>query len=399
MRGSIKQRSKGTWTITIVTGKDAAGKRIRHYETVTGSKDRADTRLAELIVELSKGTYVKTPRALTVGEYLSQWMASQSTRCRPKTMEWYGNIVKNRLSPELGHIPLSQLRPSHVAQYFAKLRDKGATLTLAAGDYRTLRKALRDAVKLGIVGINACAGVSPPKPQDQDMQVLNPADLGRFLAAVEQAPFPYGALYRTMLYTGLRRNETLALTWGNLDLELCTLRVVNAQCHVNRVFTLLPPKTRAGRRAVDLPPSLAVYLREYRAKVEGQRAMIGKPLTDSDFVFAQVDGSPLLPGTASQTFRKIIRKTGLNIRLHDLRHTYASVMIAAGVNVRTLSQSLGHAQVSTTLNVYSHMFPGAGKTAAADFDRVVSPWVENADNCRQEEDSGEFCRQNADNPF
>jgi integrase len=124
-----------------------------------------------------------------------------------------------------------------------------------------------------------------------------------------------------------------------------------------------------------MPPSLALVLRNYRSEVETQRLLLGKPLTDNDFVFAHPDGNPLDPSTVTHVFVKVVRKAGLKLRLHDLCHSYASIMLAAGVNVKAISESLGHANIGITLDIYSHLLPGVGKSAAERFDKLLKPWL------------------------
>ncbi len=125
-----------------------------------------------------------------------------------------------------------------------------------------------------------------------------------------------------------------------------------------------------------MPPSLALLLRDYKGQVKTQRLLLGKPLTDKDFVFAHADGSPLDPSTVTYVFHKMTRRAGLEgLRLHDLRHTYTSIMIAAGVNIKAISQSLGHANVGITLDTYGHLLPGMGRTAAERFDKFLKPWL------------------------
>ena len=127
---------------------------------------------------------------------------------------------------------------------------------------------------------------------------------------------------------------------------------------------------------MSLPPSLALLLRDYKGQVEAERVLLGRPLSGSDFVFAHLDGRPLDPSTVTHTFKKIARRVGLSeLRLHDLRHSYASFMLAAGVNIKTISQSMGHANIGITLDTYSHLLPGVGKSAAKRFDRLLKPWL------------------------
>jgi len=124
-----------------------------------------------------------------------------------------------------------------------------------------------------------------------------------------------------------------------------------------------------------MPPSLALLLRDYRSEVETQRLLFGKSLTDNDFVFAHPDGTPLDPSSITHVFVKMVRKAGLKLRLHDLRHSYASIMLAAGINVKAISESLGHANIGITLDIYSHLLPGVGKSAAERFDKFLNPWL------------------------
>lgn len=209
------------------------------------------------------------------------------------------------------------------------------------------------------------------------MAFLNPEEISRFLTSAENDPFPYYYLFRTKLYAGLRRSKILGLIWRNVDLDLCTLSVTQTLHRFSGKYIIQPPKTKSGCRVINLPPSLTLVLREYRVQVETQRLILRKTLTDSDLVFAHIeDGTPLNPPTVTHTFIKTSCRTGLKVRLHDLRHTYASITFATGVNIKAISQALGHANVSITLSVYSHLIRGTGKSAAAKFDRLLEPWLE-----------------------
>jgi integrase len=217
--------------------------------------------------------------------------------------------------------------------------------------------------------------VQPPRPDENEMAFLTPEEIIIFLASAQKAPFPYYYLFRTILYTGLRRSEALGLTWRNLDFDLCALSVTHTQHRGNGEYIIQPPKTKNGRRTISLSPSLALLFRDYWSQAKASRLLLGRPLNDSDLVFGHLDGSPLDPPTVSHTFMKIVWKAGLKVRLRDLRHTYASIMLAAGVNVKAISQALGHSNVSITLNIYSHLLPDAGKLAAEKFDRLLKPWL------------------------
>ena len=150
---------------------------------------------------------------------------------------------------------------------------------------------------------------------------------------------------------------------------------IRPQYRIDGKFIIQPPKTRNGRRIISISPSLALLLRDYREQLDMRRLLMSKQLNTGDLCFAHPDGSPLDPPTVTHQFVRIARRAGLKVRLHDLRHTYASIMLAAGVNIKAISQALGHANVSITLNVYSHLLPTTGKTAAHRFDSLLEPWL------------------------
>jgi integrase len=379
MRGSTRQRSKGSWEITVDIGRDpATGKRLRHFETVQGRKADVNKRLVELLATMEKGAYVKPTHNLTLGDYLLEWLRSHAElRCRPRTAEGYQFIVNHYLIPALGQVRLSELRPRHISSYCSNAVRRGLSSRTVLHHFRLLHKALKDNVKLGFISVNPCDGVEPPRPVDKEMKFIRPDEVRRFLSAAREASWPYYYLFYTMLFSGLRRSEVLALVWGNLDLDLCVLSVTQTLYKLSGgKYIVSPPKTRKSRRQVSLPPSLALLLRDYKEQVEAQWLLLGKPLTDADFVFAHPNGAPLDPSTVTHAFHKVVRKSGLGgLRLHDLRHSYASLMLAAGVNVKAISQSMGHANIGITLDTYSHLLPGMGRTAAERFDRLLEPWL------------------------
>ena len=379
MKGHIRQRSKGSWEIAIDMGKNpATGKRRQHFETVRGTKKDAQRRLAELIVGVEKGTYAKSPRAFTFGEYLTEWLQNHvQLHCRPRTAESYRHIVHHYIIPALGQIRLSELKPQHVSSYCSNASSQGLSNRTVLHHFRLLHKAMESSLKLRLIAINPCDGVDPPRPIEKEMKTLSPDELSQFLSAISKVPWPYYYLFYFMLFTGLRRSEALGLIWGDLDLTLCTLSVKQTLHRLSGgKYVMQPPKTRNSRRSVDLSPSLSLLLRDYRDEVHQQRLILGKLLSDDDFVFAHEDGSPLDPSTVTHTFIKVTRKASLTgLRLHDLRHSYASLMLAAGVNVKAISQSMGHANIGITLDTYSHLLPGMGKAAAERFEKLLKPWL------------------------
>jgi len=201
------------------------------------------------------------------------------------------------------------------------------------------------------------------------MVTLSPEDVNKLLDAVRDTP--YYDLFYTAIYTGLRRSELLALRWSYIDLDLATLSVVETlhQLH-NREFVFRQPKSKKGRRLVALSPSLALLLRDRKAKQELDRMLLGKPLLPSNLVFSNPDGSPLQPGSITQAFTRMTRSIGLHgVRFHDLRHTHATLMLWQGIHPKIVSERLGHSSIAITLDTYSHVMPGLQEAAAQRFEQ------------------------------
>ena len=197
-----------------------------------------------------------------------------------------------------------------------------------------------------------------------------------FLIVLEAAKAtPYYALFYLAIFTGMRRSELLALRWCDVDLLLCQIYVTRTLHHLrNGEIVFRAPKTAKGRRMIALSPSTIIVLREHREKQELARAMLGISLKDDDLVFSQLDGKPLLPSTVTHAWIKMVRRTGLEgVRLHDARHSHASLMLKQGTHPKIVSERLGHANIGITLDTYSHILPGLQEAAADRFDKMVTP--------------------------
>ena len=215
--------------------------------------------------------------------------------------------------------------------------------------------------------------VRPPRVQRPEMQTWDEDDIARFLKAAKDTP--YYALFYTALFTGMRRSELLALRWQDVDFILSQV-YVSRSLHVLKGGKVIfrSPKTSKGRRTIALPPSAVLLLEEHREKHKLERAMLGMPLTDDDLVFSHFDGKPLLPNTVTHAWIKLVRHAKLKpIRLHDARHTHASLMLKQGVHPKIVQERLGHSSIQITLDTYSHVAPGLQQAAAAvRFDEAFS---------------------------
>jgi integrase len=388
MKGYIRQRSKGKWEITIDTGRDpSTDKRLRHFETIVGGKKEAQHRLAELLLNIKKGMYIKQPKQLTVDVWLRQWLDSYvASNLSPKTRQSYEQELRCYIIPELGWVRLSELRPHHIQEYIAKALSEGRIQSIGGLSsrtvqyhYRILSKSLDDAIRMGLIAVNACKGVSPPRSVRKDVPSIGLEDINKLLDVMKGSSFYL--FYYTLLLTGLRRSELLALRWNDLDLDLACIYVSRSLHRLDDgTIIIKEPKTSRSRRPVDLPPSLAVLLRQHKDKREAEHKAMSRPLTEDDFVFSHANGTPLNPNTVSHTFSKIVARAGLShLSLHDLRHIHATMLLKAGTHPRIVQERLGHSSIATTLDIYSHTVPGLQKAAAERLDTLL-PLQEQKEN-------------------
>ena len=381
MRGHIEKRGKNSYSIAISLGKDAnTGKYKYQWTTVKGTKKETEKRLSELLHQLDNGTFIK-PGKTTLAEYLERWLKDYAwPNLAPRTAEGYQYIVRSHLIPSLGQVPLTQLKPEHLQRLYSEKLSTGrfdgkGGLSKRSVQYIhvTLHKALKNAVKLGMIGRNPADAVEPPRPQHHEMQTMNESDIHIFLELAKSTP--YYALFYLALFTGMRRSELLALRWCDVDLLLCQLSVTRTihQLH-NGDIIFQQTKTDKSRRMVSLSPSTAIVLREHRELHEKMRQSLDLTLTDEDLVFCQIDGKPLLPDSITHAWMKLARRTGMKgIRLHDARHTHASLMLKQGIHPKIVQERLGHSSIQITLDTYSHVAPGLQQAAANRFDDIVLP--------------------------
>jgi len=246
----------------------------------------------------------------------------------------------------------------------------------------TIHAALGHAVKMELLSRNVADGVSPPSCSRHEWHCLDETELNRLLAAAKTSP--YYVFFYQALFTGMRRSELLGLRWRDVDLVLCEAHVSRSlhQLQTGEIV-IRPPKSKQGLRTVDLPLSATLLLQDYKDKQTAQRATEGTQLSKDDLIFSDVEGKPLLPNTVTHAWVKLVRRAGLKgVRLHDCRHSHASIMLKQGTHPKVVQERLGHASIQVTIDIYSHVAPGIQKAAAENFDKLVSP--KQADICEDE---------------
>jgi len=303
--------------------------------------------LAELQVEVEKDAYIKPKKRITLGEWFDEWLNGYvKTNCSPRTLDGYRSILGHHVIPILDMIPLAQLQPQHIQQYYAQALSDGRTDGKGALSsrsvlhiHRVVFQALNYAVRQGLLIHNPAQFVDPPRAKRPKMKILTPEEIARLFSVVEHTPY-YPIIY-TAVKTGLRQAELLGLRWRDLDLDLASLSVTQVLYKRRGICQFKEPKSAHSQRRLDWPPSLALFLWQYRIKREAECLLLGRPLSENDLVFTKANGSPRDPGTLTHSFARIARRAGLpGTRFLDLRHTFASLMLLAGIHPKIVSEML-----------------------------------------------------------
>ena len=373
MRGSIRQRGKNSWQIQIYTGKGPDGKYHRHLETVKGRKGDAQRRLTEVLASLDKGFYSPSGR-LTVADLLDQWLQGYvKTNCSIRTLDAIQSIAAHHLIPALGHVPLKQLQPSMIQGYYSQACERLAARSVHY-HHRILKQALKYAVRQGYLGRNPCDLVDPPSPKGKPMRTLTQSEVTALLTAASSNS-RYPVVY-TAVSTGLRQAELLGLRWRDIDIASRSISVNRALYKRRGVCQFIEPKTAHSRRRVSMTSKLVEFLAEYRLDRERLYHQMGRTISLDDLVFANHEGKPIDPGVLTHNFARIAKRAGLQgVRFHDLRHTFASLMLLRGAKPKVISEALGHASVAFTMDVYSHIIEGMQSDAVALLDEVLPAGV------------------------
>jgi integrase len=358
MSGHIRRRGKASWGIKFdVPG--AEGTRETRYATVRGTKRQAQARLTELLSESARGTLVDPSRE-TLGQFMDRWDSWASTNLAGKTLERYRGLIAHQIKPQLGATPIQKLRPIHLTEAYARLLREGGVRggPLAARSvghvHRLLHRALGHAVTWGIIAQNPAALVAPPRVHAEEIEIIREDEAQIVLNALR------GRLLHTIatlaLATGARRGELLALRYQDVDLDSGKIRVERSLEQTKAGLAFKSPKTKHGRRTITVPAAVVSMLRAHRLAHQEQWLGLGLGrLAPTDLLFTSADGAPLKPNAVTNEWLRATVAAGRQIGLHALRHTHASSLIHAHVDIVTVSRRLGHASPEITLRVYAHL--------------------------------------------
>jgi integrase len=374
MSGHIRRRGARSWELKFDAGVDAkTGKRLTKYHSFKGTKADAKIKLAELVTAHAKGSYVDASK-VTVAEHVAaridQWQAAAVISAR--TAERYRELLANQIEPHIGSKPVQKLKVADIEAWHGTLRvagrkdGKGGVSSLTVKHaHSLLAKSLKDGARHDLVSRNVAADQGTPKVETDEVTILAP-DQVRDLVAKLAGHKMYAPVI-VALFTGARRGELLASRWHHVDFDTKTLLIRDSLDETKLGgIKIKPPKTKAGIRDIALPDIVIDALREHRKTLLEQRLALGLGrLPDDGLVFPAADGGPRSPRIFSAEWCTLAASIGLgDISLHALRHTHASMLIAAGLDVVLISKRLGHSNPSITLRVYAHQFAKRDDKAA-----------------------------------
>ena len=364
--GTIYPRSDGRWGATITL--DDGGRKTLYGRNRREVQDL----LKEVLRKREDGLLVASAEQLT-GDYLARWLEDTvRNSVRPKTFESYELNVR-RLQPLIGSVRLGSLSPAHVQSAYGALLRRGLSARSVHHAHAVLHGALKQAVLWNLIPRNPTDAASRPRPARTEMKTLNEQQVRQLFESSDEDRFH--ALWVVLATTGIRLGEALGLKWDDVDLDsgrLAVRRCLQRQRGKGLVF--VEPKTSRSRRTIHLAPGTVSALTRHKKAVQAQeRLRAGEVWQEYGLVFATEIGRPLEGGHVNERFHRAIATAGVpDLRVHDLRHTAATLLLTRGVHPKIVQEMLGHSTITLTLDTYSHVAPALHGEVAVKMEALFS---------------------------
>lgn len=375
----IRERKgkKGVYQIVVeLPINHANGKRKRKYKTVHGSKKTVEQVARQMVHQIESNTYV-APNKMSVADMMNMWYDMYLNDKSPTTLNGYRYQIDNYIIPILGDYRIQDISALQIQQWVNSISENSPITNepLSAKTVRNiflnLSAALNRAVVLGLINKNPCENVILPKVKKYEAKIYDESGIRRLIECAKGTDMEVPIMLELSL--GLRRGEIIALRWENVDFKnklvnICENRVEGK----NGEVITKAPKSAAGIRTIPLSDSLIHMLKEHYRRFLKIKLEYGIGYNKDDYVICQSNGLPYKPYSFTKKFRKLLEKNNLeHIRLHDLRHLNASIMLSQGISPKVAQQRLGHSDFSTTMNIYSHVMKSVENEAAQKLDDML----------------------------
>lgn len=377
MKGTVIKKCGSWYCVYRVGGR-------QRWKKGGSTKREAERTLAGIVNEVHQGTY-REIKEIGFKDYAELWLKTYArTKCKATTVRSYEDIIKGHLVPYFDNYPLTSISPASVQKYVVdklsekKRKDRKLVPRLSPKTVNNhlvpLKAMLKHAVRWGYLKESPAMYVEKPRVEHEEMEFLTPEEARLFLKNVTPKLYP---LFLTAVSTGLRRGELLALQWGDIDFA-------NSAIHIRRALykgLFTTPKSKRSMRRVVMTPTLARTLKRHRLE---------SPANKLELVFANIEGKPMDgDNLVRREFLPALRRAGLRkVRFHDLRHTFATLLISQGENVKLIQSQLGHASIQTTLDRYGHLLPESHLEAGMRLDETLGMKEENGGFVRKVLENG-----------
>jgi integrase len=384
LAGSIQKRNGNKYFLTISNGYDGSGKRIRYTRTIEANSPReAEKQLSLFLAEVEKNQFIDSSK-LTFAEFINKWLVEYAEKnLAPKTLLSYKSELENRIIPALGAIKINKLKPIHLIQFYNQLSEDGIRKDGKPGGlsgktqlyyHHIISSILKDAVQWQFIESNAAEKVKPPKVIKKKIGFYDEIQTAKLLSLLDGVDLKWKTIVYVALYTGMRKGEIMGLEWQDIDFEKGVIQIERTSQYVRGIGTITKePKNETSKRSISAPQTLLQLLKTYKAFQIDQRMKIANLWKNSNRLFTTWDGAPMFPDAISNWFSDFIKANNLpQITFHGLRHTSASILIDQGLNIKAVSSRLGHADTSTTMNIYAHALKSADRQAADIMDTMFN---------------------------
>lgn len=389
-----QKRGRNSFLLTVNTGYDTNGKRIRKTKTIkiedesllkTTKKlrDYLNGELHKFKMEVEAGEYI-APEKMQFKDFVIDWENKYAVKeLSETTLANYLSHLKNHILPALGHMQIDKIMPVHIVNLLDQMKridkpDIPLSMRTKQDTYLTVRNIFERAFEWRVIKTNPVRNVKKPRvsnERDIQVNVYDETEVEALFIAVQNEPIHWRIFLSLSLAAGLRRSETLGLEWSKVNLDNGTIEITQVIVKGRKGAIIKGPKSKNSKRLISLPSSVVEELREYRHHWNKEKIQMGEYWIEQEhkWLFCNENGTHFYPTTPTTWWRRFTQRVGVrHIRLHDLRHTSATLLINQGVHAKIISERLGHSDISITMNTYGHALQKADQEAANKLDAIFS---------------------------